>query len=136
MATIKIKGGIPLSKQIPELIQNSEVELKLPFQATGFKSEKVPVGVVEKDYEKGKVKVNIGQVLGNKLPEKAIEAKPVLKYKEKLTNIKGIGEEIAEELIELYPNWEAFTEATKEELIDISGIGPRLAEKILEQVGE
>lgn len=132
---IKIKKGIRLSRQLPELMKQANVNVKLPFKATGFKSSKNPKGIMKVDAENGKAEVDISEVVGESKPTEVIKVKPQLKYKEKLIDLKGVGEELAEEIIQLYPNWEEFVrKVTLEALEDISGIGKSRAKKIMEQV--
>lgn len=56
---------------------------------------------------------------------------------EKFEEINGVGEELAEELIQEYGTYPGFVEeADKESLVDISGVGEARAESLLEKVKE
>lgn len=60
-------------------------------------------------------------------------ADPVSKFADRLN---GVGEELAEEFVEEFGDWESFEqEAGKDRLVDISGVGESRAENLLEQVG-
>lgn len=54
---------------------------------------------------------------------------------EQFADLKGVGEELAEEMVEEFESYEVFVEeADVEVLSDISGIGESRAESLLEQV--
>ena len=132
---VEIKKGIPISRQIPELMKQAKLKVKLPFKATGFTSTKKPKGISNIDAENGEARVDVAEVVGESKPTEIIKVTPQLKYKEKLIKLKGIGEETAEEIIQLYPNWEDFVKkVTLESLEDVSGIGKSRAKQIMEQV--
>lgn len=133
--TLKIKGGIPFSKQLSELMKQAKLSSNLPFKATGWNSSKMPKGITEKNIETGEMEIDVEKVIGTAKPEEVISVTPEKKYMEKLIDIKGVGEEIAEEIMQLFPNWDAFVDkVTTEDLIDISGIGKRKANKIIKQI--
>jgi len=51
------------------------------------------------------------------------------------TDLKGVGEELAEEMYQEFGDWDDFVEeADVESLSDIAGIGEKSAEALLEQV--
>lgn len=54
---------------------------------------------------------------------------------EGFTDLKGVGEELAEEMAQVFGDYESFVQdADVESLSDISGIGESRAESLLEQV--
>ena len=56
---------------------------------------------------------------------------------EKFADLKGVGEELAEEMVQVFGDYESFVEdADVDSLSDIAGIGEKSAEDLLEQVEE
>lgn len=56
---------------------------------------------------------------------------------QKFAELKGVGDELAEEMVQVFGDYESFVEgADVDSLSDIAGIGEKSAEGLLEQVEE
>lgn len=52
------------------------------------------------------------------------------------TELNGVGDELADELGELFDSFDELAEADREVLLDVSGVGESRAESLVEQVTE
>jgi len=62
---------------------------------------------------------------------------PVSEDVEKFAELKGVGDELAEEMVQVFGDYDSFVEdADVDSLSDIAGIGEKSAEDLLEQIEE
>jgi predicted flap endonuclease-1-like 5' DNA nuclease len=67
--------------------------------------------------------------------EVAVETQDSVSEHDRFTELKGVGDELADEMVEEFGDYDSFAEnAAVEDLEPISGIGEKSAESLLEQV--
>lgn len=90
-----------------------------------------------KDGETEKATEIAQEMNGSTQVEKVSSEKESESDVKRFTDLKGVGEELAEEMVEEFGSYSSFVdEAGVERLSDISGIGESRAESLLEQVDE
>jgi len=67
--------------------------------------------------------------------EEEVEEDEPVSEQERFADLNGVGEELADEMVQVFGTYDSFVEeADVESLSDISGIGESRAESLLEQV--
>lgn len=66
--------------------------------------------------------------------EEDVDTSDILSEEERFADLKGVGDELADELVEEFGTFSSFKDASVEDLEPIPGIGEKRAESLLEQV--